>query len=276
MRESPITDKTLRAFLLGRLDDKERERIEDLFLTDDQTRESVLTAEQDLIEDYLEDSLSKADKARFVSLYARTDEQRRKLRITKSIKDWAFTEVGVPQTVPATVSIWGRLRRRLELKPVSVVPIAVMVVIAIVFAIVWLNSRREQREHLAVEQELAQLNSPASLREVSPQMLLELRPVAGRSFERQNELTLSADNRLVELRLPWIKERYSTYRAELRGSGKSFMIPNLQAEDNGEYLIRLRLRSQMLRPGDYQIHLSGIANDGNTDLTEQYNFTVVR
>lgn len=278
MSENLITDKTLREFLLGRLDDEERQRIEDLFLTDNQARESVLTAEQDLIEDYLEDSLSKADKERFLSLYARTDEQRQRLRITKSIKGWAFTEARVPQTVPATDSVWRRLRRRLEFRPVSVVTIAVTVVIAIVLAIVWLNSKSEQRKHLAVEQELAQLNSPASLREVPPQMMsLELRPVSFRSVEQQSELNPSADNRIVELRLSWIqKERYSTYQAEVRVSGELFTIHNLQAENNGEYVIRLRLQSKMLRQGNYQIRLSGIANEGNTGLTEHYNFVVVR
>lgn len=278
MSENLITDKTLREFLLDRLDDEERQRIEDLFLTDNQARERVLTAEQDLIEDYLEDSLSKADRERFLSLYARTDEQRQRLRITKSIKEWAFTEARVPQTIPATDSIWSRLRRRLEFRPVPVVTIAVTVVIAIVLAIVWLNSKSGPRKYLAVEQELAQLNSPMSLREVPPQMMsLELRPVTFRSVEPQSELKPSADDRIVELRLSWIqKERYSTYQAEVRGSGESFTIHNLQAENNGEYVIRLRLQSKILRQGNYQIRLSGIANEDNTGLTEHYNFVVVR
>ena len=58
MKEESITDALLREFLLGKINDEERERIEDLFLTDSQTKERVLALEQDLIEDYLENSLT--------------------------------------------------------------------------------------------------------------------------------------------------------------------------------------------------------------------------
>lgn len=277
MEEESMTDALLREFLLGRLAGEERERIEGLFLTDSELRDRLLTAEQDLIEDYLEDNLNRTDKERFVTLYAQTDEQRRKLRITKSIKDWARTEGSVSQTVPASASIWSRLSR---LRFKAVVPIAVAVVIAIVLVIVWLNSRMEQRQHLAVEQELAQLNSPASLREIPPQMIsLELRPVTVRGVGPQTELNPRIDTPIVELRLPWIqKERYSTYQAELRrpGDNESFTIPNLQAETDAGYTIRLRVPSHIFRPGQYQIRLTGIPTDATPGPTEEYNFTVAR
>src|SRR4026209_2266551 len=117
MKEERITDALLREFLLGKVADEEQERIEDLFLTDPHTKERVLAAEQELIDDYLDDSLTGADKERFVALYAHTDEQRRKLRINKSITDWAVTEASAPRAVAAGVSIWSRLGARLRLKP---------------------------------------------------------------------------------------------------------------------------------------------------------------
>jgi hypothetical protein len=278
MKENLMTGASLRDFLLGNLDDDDREEIEALFLTDSQARERVLTAEQDLIEDYLEDSLTKADKERFLSLYAQTDEQRQKLRITKSIKDWAFTEARVSQPFPAMASIWSRLRTQLRLNPVFVVPIAVTIVLAIILAIIWLNN--EQRKHLAVEQELAQLNSPTSLREVPAQMIsLELRPVTVRSVESQTEFNPRSQIRIIELHLPWIqKERYSTYQAEIRGVGddEAFTIRNLQSETEGTHLIRIRLPVHMLHRGHYQIQLKGIANDGSASPAEEYQFGVSR
>src|ERR1700741_358804 len=131
MKEEFMTDAFLREFLLGELADEERERIESLYLTDDETRERVLDAEQDLIEEYLEGSLSRAKKERFVLRYARTVEQRQRLRITKSIKDWALTQEEKTQAATVPTSAQRRLR------PVLVVPIAAMVVIAIMLAIVW-------------------------------------------------------------------------------------------------------------------------------------------
>lgn len=76
MKEESMTDALVREFLLGKLADEERERIESLYLTDPQTRERVLTLEEELIEEYLEGSLTKADNERFLARYAQTGEQR--------------------------------------------------------------------------------------------------------------------------------------------------------------------------------------------------------
>lgn len=278
MKEEPMTDALVREFLLGKLADEKRERIENLFLTDPQIRERVLSLEDELIEEYLEDNLTEADKERFLTRYAQTDEQRRKLRITKSIKDWAVTQAKAPQTSAAAVSLWKRLWTRLRLKPAFAVPIAVTIVITIVLAVVWLNSQMERRKHLAVEQELAQLNSPPSLRETPPDMIsFELKPVNVRSDEPERGINRGADTQIIEMRLPWIQEnRYATYQAQFRRTEntESFSIPNLQPENDGGYRIRIRLPAQMLRRGSYQIQLRGVANDGTLGSPEEYSFTV--
>ena len=291
MKEEILTDALLREFLLGKLDDEEQQRIEDLFITDSRARERVLAAEQDLIEEYLEDSLTTADRERFLSRFAQTPTQRRKLRITKSIKDWAVTEAAatqadvavsqtdaaISQTVPSKISIRSRAGAWLLQKIAFVVPIAVATVIAIIVATVWLNSRIERnRRHLAIKQELAQLNTPESRREAPSQILLELSPVTVRSVEQQAEIKRSADIQIVELQLPWIKKRYSVYQAEVHrvGDDESYTIPNLHPENDGGYFIRIRLSAQMLSRGQYQIHLSGIAADGFQSNYEEYTFTV--
>jgi hypothetical protein len=278
MKEGLVTDALLREFLLGQLADEDRERIEDLFLTDSPTRERVLAVEQDLIDDYLEDSLSQVDQERFLARYAQTDEQRRKLRITGAIKDWAVREARAPHSTAPTVSGWSRFWTGLRLKPRFVVPIAVTLAIAIALTIVWLNSRTEQRKHLAIEQELAQLNSPASLREVPPAMTsFDLRPVSVRSIKPQAELKIPDGIHLIELQLPWIRnERYLMYQAQVRrvGDRESFTISNLQAETNGRYTIRLRLPAQMLTRGNYQINVTGVAADGSMSPSEEYSFVV--
>src|SRR6185369_7027490 len=136
MNNERVTDAVLREFLLGKVSDEERARIEGQFVTDPQARERVLAVEQDLIEDYLEGTLGADDSEQFVSRYAQTPEQRRKLRITKSIKDWAMTEVKTGETAPAAISGWSRVP--LWLRPTFVVPVAVMVLIVIVVAAFWL------------------------------------------------------------------------------------------------------------------------------------------
>lgn len=279
MKKETVSDALLRAFLLGNIADDERERIENLFLTDSQERERILSAEQDLIEDYLEDNLTPEDKQKFIGLYAQTPEQQQKLKISKSIKDWAIRETAaLPQATGTTVSIWNRLRAWSWLKPVFVIPVAVATMIAIVVAVVWLNSRERTRRHLAIQQELAQLNTPASLRETLPGTVSRgLSPGAVRGAEQQTEIKKSADVRFVELHLSWVQnQRYPSYQAEIKrvGNDESFTIPNLQGGTDRAYAVRLRVLASQLDQGQYQIRLSGINSDGTSGIAEEYFFTV--
>jgi hypothetical protein len=274
MKEELLTDALLREFLLGKVGEEECARIESLFLTDSQMREKILAVEQDLIEDYLEESLSTNDREKFVLRYEQTAAQQQQVRITKAIRSWAINQAAAPP-VPVGLTVWNRLRAKLQLNPVLAIPIAVTAMVAIVCAGVWVNSRMK---HGAIERELAQLNTPASLSGVLPNATsLDLSPITLRSIEQQNELKKSTATRIVELSLPWVqKERYSTYKAELRrvGGDESFTITNLPAVSDGRYAIRLRLHAQILSRGQYQILLRGISADGAAGETEEYQFAV--
>ncbi len=263
MDDETIDDVFLREFLLGKVNDEERGRIEDLFLIDPQAKERVLGVEQDLIEDYLEGTLTTADGERFVARYAQTPEQRRRLRITKSIKDWALAEAA--SSVPAKTS---GFRDLFGFRPAFVLPIAATAIIVIVVGAVWLSRRAE---HSAIEKELAQLNAPSSFRD-GP-VSLELSPVTVRGGESQAPLNTRASENGVELRLLWIqKERYPGYQATIQrvNERQSFSVRTLQPESDGK-AIRLKLPAHFLTRGMYQIDLGA---DGSASLVEQYQFTV--
>src|SRR5690349_1355746 len=158
MKHEAVDDALLRQLLLGKVGDEVRAQIESLFLTDVAMRERVHAAEQDLIEDYLEDSLSADDKELFLLRYASTAEERRKLRITRSIKNWAMAESAASMSGSTAAgdadprgsrkSFWDRLRWR----PVFVVPAVAVIVLAIALAIIGVNRWREQRRQFAIEQ----------------------------------------------------------------------------------------------------------------------------
>jgi len=266
MDDETIDDVFLREFLLGKVNDEERGRIEDLFLIDPQAKERVLGVEQDLIEDYLEGTLTTADGARFVARYAQTPEQRRRLRITKSIKDWALAEAA--SSDPAKTSGRSGFLAWFGFRPAFVLPLAATAIIVIVVGAVWLSRRAE---HSAIEKELAQLNAPSSFRD-GP-VSLELSPVTVRGGESQAPLNTRASENGVELRLLWIqKERYPGYQATIRrvDDSQSYTVRNLQPESDGR-AIRLKLPAHFLIRGMYQIDLGA---DGSASLVEQYQFTV--
>jgi hypothetical protein len=279
MKEEAATDASLRQFLLGRVEDEERERIESLFITDSVMRDKVLAAEQKLMDDYLEDSLSAADIELFLSLYGDTAVQRRKLRIAKSIQEWAVNQPDTMSVATApSMSVWDRLRAQFRLKPVLVIPIAVTIVLAIVLALAWVNSRRNERnrEYLALQHELDRLNTPSSVRELRAQLPpLTLKPSALRSVDPQPELTISSNVPFAELRLLWMQqEDYLTYNAVVRRTAddQEYTVSNLTVENQGGKVVRVRLPARMLTRGNYQIELRGVAADGSKSPPEIYSF----
>ena len=270
MKEDLLTDDILRQYLLGKVDEGQRARIEQLFITDSRARLRVLAAEQDLLEDYLEDSLTAEDKAIFLSHYAQTPDQRRKLRINKTIKDWAVKEA---QASPVSASMWSRFLGPLRLRRALMLPITAVILIAVGIAYVWLNRTREYR---TTQAEVAQLNTPASLSQTPPHMIsLQLAPVTVRGGETQNQLTIQADTKVVELQLPVIpKEEYSAYRAVVYRVEVKAPIVTVDVKPEQSNPVRIRVPAYILSNGSYRIELSGIAADGSAGSTEEYTLAV--
>jgi hypothetical protein len=157
------------------------------------------------------------------------------------------------------------------------IPIAAMTLLAIVFAVVALKSRWEQRNrYLAMEQELARLNTPSTLRDVpSTTPPLTLTPGAVRSAEAETELTPPANAPFVELHLIWTqKEHYPSYQATIHkiDEEQRYTVRDLQL-DNGN-AIRFRVPTRYLTRGLYQIEVNGIGADGTTGPAEEYQFMV--
>lgn len=275
MSEEPVSDALLRQFLLGDVDDQERQRLENMFMTGALSQERRMAAEQHLLDDFLEDSLTPKDRERFLAQYGKTPAAQRKLRIAKSIQDWAISNAEVTAVGAAAGSRWSRLPGRIRLKPVFVVPIAAVVLLAIIFGVVVLRGRWEQRNsYLAMQQELVRLNAPSRSHEVSTTAVI-LTPGARRSTEAENEVNPPGNVEFVELRLLWTqKERFPSYQATIRriDEDERYTIPNLQL-DNGK-AIYLRLSTRYLTRGLYQIEVSGVDANGATGPAEEYTFVV--
>lgn len=285
MSEKPMTRAVARRFLLGAVDDLERQQIESLFIIDPETEESILIAEDELVEDYLEGSLSESDKAKFVEQYAYGPRQRRKLRIVESIQDYGRAEALRDQSgtsflhqLRSFISLHGPRDRRLYI-PIAVAMATVLVVIA-VWLVQWNNQRtRDQNLRLAFEQQLKDLNAASGLSEKPSQILsLTLPSVSLRSVNSPAEIKPWPVYRIIELQLLWPhKEEAQSYQAILRRvrDNEKFTIANLSAEKNSAgKVVRLRLPAEHLTPGLYQVSLSGIAGDGTFGTTEEYDFLI--
>jgi hypothetical protein len=285
LKEGFATDALIRRFLLGDVDEEEHERIERRFISDQELYEKIVVLEDELIEDYIEDSLTASDREKFLAQYGHTPKERRRLRIVNAIKEHAVTEALSSQRARSTKSKWSHFPLALRLRnPGFLIPVAAVLIIAFVGGLVLLMDIRNKRvqetnRRSAIERELADLNAPTSVREVSPQTLLLILPsVSVRSVGSQTGLRVSTDIREVELQLLWTqKEEYSSYQAVLRrvGDSEQLTIPNLHVEKTTwGNAVRLKLPTHILTRGLYQITLRGIGSSGAAGQAEEYSFTV--
>jgi hypothetical protein len=268
MEEEIVTDASLRQFLLGSVDDEERQRIESLVITNAVSKERVCAVEEVLLEDYLEDVLSASDRKRFLAQYAYSRELRRRLRITRDIKNWAIALQEKNTTSAAQTSRWSDLFVWFRLKKMLVMPIAAVTLIVLVAVGLWLSRKIALRNHqLAVEQEIVPDVQASSL---------TLRAGSLRSAEMQSDLVIRPDTQIVELRLLWNQsDSYPTYQGVLNriGDVQSFNIRDLRPDSEGK-AFRLRLPAHILTIGTYRLQLIGVAADGHLSPLEEFQFSV--
>lgn len=283
MSEKPMTREEARRFLLGAVDDSERQQIESLFIIDPETQETILSAEDELVEDYLEGSLSESDTAKFLKQYAQVPRQQRKIRILASIKEYGQAEALRGQSGNSGLRKWRSFvslrwpRERRWHIPIAVT--AAVLIVAVVWLVQWNNHRmRDNNARLAIERELTELNAPSNLRENPPQMLSLVLPSVSLRSVNSAEITPQPAHRVIELQLLWPqKEEFQSYFAILRhvGSGEEFRIADLHSEKKpGGKVVRLRLPAQSLAPGLYHISLSAVAGDGSSGPSEEYDFII--
>ncbi len=276
------TDATLRQFLLRVLDQDDSAEIEKLFISDPEWKQRILVAEEDLIEAYLEGTLSPTERQQFLTQYGDTPQRQRRLQITKLIKEHAVAQSYRERaTLPPKASLLSRVW---PLNMRFLIPVVAVVIIALTAGLVLLvqftrGRVAEADYHAAIERELADLNSTSHQFDVPSQVAsLIVSPVSVRSGAANNELTRTPDTRVVELQLVWTQKRkFASYRAAIHRVGESahFSVANLRLDNLPMgTVVRVRVPDRLLRKGQYVIEVTGVDVSGKSGPTEEYTFAV--
>ena len=287
MREESDSDEAIRRLLLGLSDDEERRGVEEMFMIDPEYREKVMTAEDDLIEDYLDGSLSESERERFRTQLLSTPLARRRVRLTRSLRNFAVEATAhsppAEEGEPQPRSWLGRLADALR-SPAVYVPVAVAVVFALVFGAWWLvESRRAQQLHaqeetqrLEVERLLARYNDPSGTG--LPEPGAAVFPLPLRSVNVRGEaqvLPPPPESGVVELRLLRAADEYKGYRVTLQrvGGVSQYSVHGLRAADTpAGRAVPVRIPARLLTPGTYRLRLSGIRDDDRAEELDEYIF----
>jgi hypothetical protein len=282
MNEKPVTQALARRFLLGQVDGLERQEIENLFITDPDIKNTILLAEEDLVEEYLDGRLSQSEVIDFLGRHGQTSYQRRKLRIAESLRQYAVANALSSQSpMPGILTMRNLVSFPVLRNSKFLMSVSLAVMMILLATSVWLVSRYTRRApEIDLNRELTELNTPSNLNLTLPHMYsLPLPPLSFRSVQPPSQVTLGDDYRIIELQLIWPhKEESQRYQASFLhvGSPGRFTVFNLHLEhSSGGSIVRVRLPAEHVAPGLYQVSLSGNRNDGS-QLIEEYTFTVTR
>ena len=281
MSEATQDEVRIRRFLLGDVEEAEREQFEEQFLTDPIFREQVLMVESELIDEYADGELDQVDADKFKQYLALSPGQLGRVRLSQSIRNYARSELAAETPAPVVplpdrdqAIDFGAPRRT---KPYVYFAIAAALLL-IVFGGIWLVLRlqsaqqlaREQSRRAEIEKQLAAANAAATGTAESPEPRvtpLLLGSVSTRSSGPQPVLSLTSGADAFDLWLLPTTTQYETYKASIKrvDSQDRFDVPGLKLTNlNQGRMVRLRLPASLFVSSLYEVTLTAIGPNGES------------
>jgi len=306
---STVSDETLRLYLLCRLGEDERLRLDERLLIDDELAGRVLLAESELTDDYAAGTLDSVERELFTRRFLVTDERQRNLRFSSALQDYAGSQASTPAAITQrTKSLWReRLANIFDFnRPPALALAGSFAVLILLVGLAWfIATQRSAPQPVIARHEPIPTTSPQALPQIvvsppvtpSPQptpirkpaalpTLAEptvpptiasfvLLPGAIRGGGELPRIALPDGERdIVRLSLVLETNVEGVYRAELAtAEGQTVTVRSkLKAnKKTGETILVLDIPARILQRGDYQIRLTR-QTDGQTEPAGRYYF----
>lgn len=280
----------IRKYLLGDLEEGQRERVELRLLSDADFAESVSGARQDLFEEYAAGALDAPEREGFERHCLKTHGALEKLRFARALN--RSVDSRLKELDAAAGSAGGDrprgLRRLLTRNWLRVaVPVAAALLLAVGYATWQLSQRRAPGNDLraALARNVISLNTPGGGDNAAPGGPrgrdsvhgVTLRQGIVREAQGLPRVAAPAGAEVLELRLVLEGEPYPSYRVALLTDEEAEVaaVGGLKAEGaGGERALVFRLPARGLPRGDYQLKVEGVLADGRTEAAGRYPFRV--
>jgi hypothetical protein len=264
----------IREYLLGNMPSAELSQLEERLLTDKEYYEELLISEDELIDQYLGNHLSEAERTRFETHFLLTPERQRKMRFARSLKKYVATATepalgksdhsdSRPETnvvVPLPKS------RRLFWQQKSLLSYSLAAAAALILAVgsLLLLTRFAKQSNVEPGKVVIAVLTPGGVRDP-----------AGTG----NRVSVPADTDKVELDLVLADDTHSAYRAIVVGDDgsevwKSEDLQGLNKE--GRRVLPVSVPANLLPQGDYRIRLSGKIQNNTFEDLPSYNLRVTQ
>lgn len=270
----PVDHGKLKEYLLGSINSDESERIDLKIIEDDDLFDGLSCAESELIEDYLEDTLSAEDRTLFLNNFLTSNDRRESLKEIVRLKEYASAHQSeAEKAVDANAHFFPSLASWFF---VNLRPVGAVAAIAIVAGGLILWQLQRQQNLSPLESEYASLNRKdlSDLNDYRNLSNLSLISGTFRDPSIAGNKLLSRDlTDTVLFRLDVPQGGPQEFDAEIVRSGRTvFKLEKMGSYQNGAGReVRMLLPKAELTRGQYQVRLSDPA-DHETAIP--YDFTV--
>jgi hypothetical protein len=309
MRLDASSEFLIRRYLLSSVSEEEREQVETRLMTDDDFFQQINLVEDELVEEYLDEELTGADRSRFEDTFLCAPERQHKLRFCKAMRVYAANAAkeSAFQDDPEKHPWFERFVVLFKVpRPVlaySFIAALLMLSGGGAWMLVQMRGLKEQisglqaqqqnsaaeesrlralydKEHARADQIAGLLQQEREQRVPTPfaaarQPSFTVFAGAQRSAQSSQTLKIQKDAILVELRLDLAQNWKVTYRAELwSGEIEILTRSNLKAEESEkEIAVSFSVPARDLPSGYCLIRLYG---SGENEVLEIYSFRVAR
>lgn len=270
MEQNLEDNNLIQRYLLAELDEEMRQRLEERLMTDNEYFEELLVAEDELIDKYLGNSLPPGDKEKFEGHFLSTPERRRKLSFARTLRRYIVAKEE-ELAVPSGIDDSSPSRKRFLFpsfgfrNPIAGLSVAA-VLLLMVLGVGWLILREQRAEN------------PSRLGNRGNVLAVTLTAGAVRSESESNNVRIPADTNVVEFRLETALDEYQKYIATIQtDTGSEILsLDQLTTEKVGsERVVIVPTPAKTLRPGDYQLKLSGLVAGGEPERISTYYFRIL-
>jgi hypothetical protein len=265
LKRELTTDAVLVRYLLGQVNETERDHIEELLFLDEDNSvyRRIVELEDELMDRFLDRELTTEEEEQFTNWFLVSKERQEKFQYLKSLRE-SLRETSEPTT--GRVPLYTPLLPRL-----AWVGLLASVVVLMVGYIVFFRAERQPD----VGPRLAETSGPKT---PERQLLSFILDPGYRSSRSQREIVLPASTAQFELRIPFDTGSYWQYRATLRAVDERNRPPikltPTKAPSGGQ--LAIVLDSQSLQPGDYALELEGELAGGTYEIAGGFSFRLVK
>ena len=279
MKDIEREQSLIKQYLLGELDEQQREQLEQRVITNPDYKEQVLITEEELLEDFVNGSLPPRELELVRQKYSSSPSLLRKVEIARALNRYASDHPILPQrTIPQrgwAKSLLGFFAARNRFRQLSLAVLILFMVGGSLLVYWWLSY-----ESRANYEALVRLNGPESqlLPPDDSVVAISLSPLLLRGTNDTRTVTITRQTKTVQLRLPDSSGgRTSVFRARLKNNAGAevFSLDDLRARQLGQFpVIVLQIPVGMLKSENHQLEIFEKTAEGSYANPTTYFFAV--